>query len=62
MGKNLVNAPESKQMQNYPFGKNNPKIDYTMESFENGDQKLIEKSESERDLVVQVTSNLKYNE
>ena len=44
------------------FGKENPRIDYAMTSYESNEQKLIEKSDSERDLGIQLSSNLKYNE
>ena len=44
------------------FGKNNPKTDYTRRSYDSDERILIEKTESERDLGIQVTSNLKYND
>ena len=43
------------------FGKNNPKINYTMKSYDSEEQIQIEKTESERDLGIQVQANLKYD-
>ena len=42
------------------FGKKNPKIAYTMRSYENNESRQIQTTESERDLGIQVSSNLKY--
>ena len=43
------------------FGKYNPKINYTMKSYDSEELIQIEKTDSERDLGIQVSSNLKYN-
>ena len=43
------------------FGKYNPKINYTMKSNDSEELIQIEKTDSERDLGIQVSSNLKYN-
>ena len=43
------------------FGKYNPKTNYTMKSYDNEQQIQIEKTESERDLGIQVQANLKYD-
>ena len=43
------------------FGKKNPKTNYTMKSYESEELIQIEKTESERDLGIQVSSNLKYD-
>jgi gas vesicle protein len=44
------------------LGKRNPKINYTMKNYNNDLSTIIEKTESERDLGIQVSSNLKYND
>ena len=43
------------------FGKKNPRINYTMKSYDNEELIQIEKTESERDLGIQVSANLKYD-
>ena len=44
------------------LGKKNPKINYTMKNYINDSLTIIKKTESERDLGIQVSSNLKYND
>ena len=43
------------------FGKKNPRINYTMKSYDNEELIQIEKTESERDLGIQISANLKYD-
>ena len=43
------------------LGKNNPRTNYTMKSYDSEELIQIEKTESERDLGIQISANLKYN-
>ena len=44
------------------FGKKNPRTLYTTQSYESNQRIQIQPTESERDLGIQVSSNLKYSE
>ena len=43
------------------FGKNNPRINYTMKDYDSNEIIVKEKTDSERDLGIQVSANLKFN-
>ena len=44
------------------FGKKNPRSNYTMQAYDSNNLIQIEKTETERDLGIQISSNLKYAE